>query len=65
MNTIEETESSILGLDNPWPLKDVLKRLVFATEYLLHEKNYDGHCYEELNVCVERAKEIIDKLEMK
>ena len=52
----------ILGLDNPYPLRDVLERLKWATNYLLHEKNYDGHSYEELNQCVRRANEIIAML---
>jgi hypothetical protein len=54
---------NVLGLDDPYPLKDVVGRLKWATNYLLHEKNYDGHCYEELNQCVRRADEIIAVLE--
>lgn len=53
----------ILGLDNPYPLRIVLEKLKWATNYLLHEKNYDGHVYEELNQCVHRAEEIISCLE--
>ena len=52
----------ILGLDNPYPLRIVLEKLKWATNYLLHEKNYDGHAYEELNQCVRRAEEIINYL---
>lgn len=33
-----------LDRDKPWPTKDVLEKLIWATEYLLHEKDYDGHC---------------------
>ena len=54
---------NILGLDNPYPLRIVLEKLKWATNYLLHEKNYDGHAYEELNQCVRRAEEIINCLE--
>ncbi len=49
-------------LNNPWPTKDVLAKLIWATEYLLHEKNYDGHNHEELNRCVNRGKEILKEL---
>lgn len=54
--------NNILGLDNPYPLHIVLEKLKWATNYLLHKKNYDGHEYEELNQCVRRAEEIISCL---
>ena len=54
--------NNILGLDNPYPLHIVLEKLKWATNYLLHKKNYDGHGYEELNQCVRRAEEIISCL---
>lgn len=50
---------SLLGVDNPYPLKDVLKKLVDAANILLHKKNYDGSDYEEIEKCVLRAEEII------
>jgi hypothetical protein len=53
----------LLGLDNPYPLKDVVGRLKWATEYLLNKKSYDGHNYEELEQCVRRADEIMKILE--
>jgi hypothetical protein len=43
-----------------WPLNDVLKYLIRGTEILLHKKDYDGLDYEEMNICVKRAKEIIE-----
>jgi hypothetical protein len=57
-----ETET-VLGLDNPYPLKDVLRMLVRATDILLNKKNYDGADYEEMGVCAERAIEIIGQLD--
>lgn len=51
-------------LDNPWPTKHVLSKLIWATEHLLIRKGYDGHNYEELNICVSRAKEILSSLEL-
>lgn len=52
-----------LDLDNPWPLVDVIKKLVSASEILLIDKNYDGHGWEEISHCVERGKEIISQIE--
>jgi hypothetical protein len=53
----------ILGLANPWPLIDVLGKLIEATEILLHDKNYDRHGWEEMNHCVIRGKEIVSILQ--
>lgn len=53
---------TITGEDNPYPLISVLERLIWATEYLLHVKNYDGHNYEELGQSVRRAKEIMKSI---
>ena len=49
----------VLGQTDSYPLVNVLERLAWATEYLLHEKSYDGHNCEELEQSVRRAKEII------
>lgn len=49
----------VLRQTDPYPLVDVLERLVWATKYLLHEKSYDGGNYEELEQCVRRADETI------
>lgn len=56
-------EYKLLDLTNPWPLKDVLNKLIEATEILLHQKNYDGHGWEEISHCVQRGKEIINNLD--
>jgi len=48
-----------LGLDNSWPTKDVLAKLIWASEYLLNEMSYDGDNYEEISICVKRGKEIL------
>jgi len=60
-----EKEPNILGLDNAWPLKNVLEKLIEATNILLHNKSYDGQGYEEMQICVSRAKEIIGELSTK
>lgn len=58
LSVTSNVEESIFGMADPFPLKDVLNRLANATEILLHNKNYDGSDYEELGICVKRAKEI-------
>lgn len=45
-------------LDKPWPLRDVLAKLVEAAEILLHRCDYDGHGYEEILAAVDAAKKI-------
>lgn len=50
--------------DQVWDTKSVLNKLIWASEYLLHEKDYDGQYYEEIEACVKIAKEIIDPLNM-
>ena len=33
---------------SPWPARDVVEKLVEATDILLNEKDYDGHGWEEI-----------------
>lgn len=56
------TLQSVLALDNAWCLKDVLKKLIEASEILLLQKNYDGHGWEEISHCIDRGKEIVSIL---
>lgn len=51
------------NLSNPWPLKDVLSKLIEAADILLHKKDYDGHGHEEIFIAVQRAKEIRQQVE--
>lgn len=53
---------AILATGTAWPLHDVLKKLIEASEILLHKKDYDGHNYEEIEICVKTAKEILIKM---
>lgn len=52
----------ILGLDQPWPLVDVLKKLIEASDILLHKHSYDGHGWEEISHAVEIGKQKVDLL---
>ncbi len=64
VKTVEDERelAKIMGIDNPWPLHDVLKRLSDAAEYLLNKKDYDGPDYEEIQTSSKRAKEIMQAL---
>lgn len=53
----------ILRLDQPWPLKDILAKLIEASDILLHDKNYDGHGWENISHATEEAKKIKALLE--
>jgi len=59
----------VLPLDNdqPFNTRTVIETLIWASEHLLHEKNYDGGsvkgiAYEEIERCVVRAKDILTRL---
>ena len=58
-----EKTADVIGLHETFPLTDVLSHLINAAEYLLHKKDYDGHDYEEIAICVRRAKEIKELLD--
>jgi len=60
---LKEENERLRGEDDPFSLHDVLKRLSGTTKYLLDKKDYDGPDYEELEICILRAKEIIRELE--
>lgn len=59
----DEFIKEVLGIENSWPLIDVLKKLMWATEYLLTDKDYDGNKHEELRMCVDMAKAITYTIE--
>ncbi len=60
---LKETAREQREVDSPWPLKDVLVKLIHAANILLHATDYDGHGYEEIEESVKRAKEIVLKLD--
>ena len=60
---LKEDNERLRGEDDPFSLHDVLKRLSGTTKYLLDKKDYDGPDYEELEICILRANEIIRELE--
>lgn len=59
----EELTEEIIQLKEPWPLKDIIGKLVEASEILLNNKNYDGHGWEEISHATKMGKDVIKKLE--
>lgn len=57
-----EEANKIFGLQEAWPLVDVLKKLTEASDILLKQKNYDGHGWEEIYHATEKAKQYIKSL---
>ena len=55
--------NKLLSHDNPWPLNDVLKKLIEASEILLHDLNYDGDGWEKIDICKKRGEDIIEIIE--
>lgn len=49
LEAAEEIERlhAALGMDQPWPLPDVLAKLIEATEHLLKQHDCDAHGHEE------------------
>ena len=48
--------------DKAWNTHDVIAKLVEATDILLHRKDYDGHGWEEIEICYQRGKEILQQI---
>lgn len=51
-----------LGLNDAWSLCEVLDKLIESSEILLHKLDYDGHGWEKIQHCKEKAKEYKTKL---
>jgi hypothetical protein len=53
---------SLTRMGTPWPLRDVLVKLVSATDHLLGDHGCDGHGYEEVSRARDVAKLIMEVL---
>jgi hypothetical protein len=47
-----------------WNTASVLAKLIEAADILLHEKNYDGHGWEQIEICHKRGLEILSLLKL-
>lgn len=54
-------DSLPLDMDKAWDTLSVLAKLVEAADILLHRKDYDGHGWEEIEICYKRGKEILQQ----
>jgi len=52
----------VLAIGQPWPLRDVLKRLAEAATHLLREHDCDAHGYEEVGGARDQALLIVERL---
>ncbi len=48
--------------DHPWNTYSVISKLVEAADILLHKKDYDGHGWEEIEICYKRGQEILKQI---
>lgn len=53
---------SLPFMDGAYPLTEVLKYLIDATDILLHKYDYDGHNWEILQCAMERGKSILKEI---
>lgn len=49
------------GMDTPWPLRDVLAKLIEATEHLLDDHACDTHGHEEYRAAVNAGKKLAEQ----
>lgn len=54
--------SENLGMDTPWPLSDVLAKLIEATEHLLDTHGCDTHGHEAFRTAAVRGKGYLDEM---
>lgn len=56
------TAARVVVNQSPWPLRDAVQRLVEFTTYMLDERGYDGHGWEELARARDEARSGVDHL---
>lgn len=49
------------GMDTPWPLRDVLAKLIDATEHLLDDHDCDTHGHEEYRAAINAGKLLLTR----
>lgn len=58
----DKEKEELMGLENAWPLRDILKKLIESSDILLHEKDYDGHGWELIDKAKEEAEKTVKLL---
>lgn len=51
-----------LNNGEPWNTHDVIAKLIEAADILLHKKDYDGHGWEEIEICYNKGKELLEQI---
>ena len=59
-NTLLADSLSLDG-DKAWDTLSVISKLVEAADILLHKNDYDGHGWEEIEICYKRGLEILQQ----
>jgi len=59
---VGQSEELPLDNDKAWNTHDVIAKLVEAADILLHKKDYDGHGWEEIEICYKRGKELLQQI---
>ena len=53
---VQKERDDLEGASDSWSLKDILKKLIEASDILLDKKDYDGHDWEEISLARKLAK---------
>jgi len=62
VDRLKAERDALLALDTPWPLHEVLSRLVLAADHLADDHACDAHGYEGLYEAVAAARRFLVKL---
>lgn len=65
-NKLQEEIARLRGLfrlNDAWPLKDILKKLIDGTDILLHKKDYDALGWEDYEHAFTRGKVVLQQIE--
>lgn len=55
--------TALLGMETPYPMRDVLRMLADNADLLLNRYNYDGHGHEIVQAARDRAREYADNID--
>lgn len=61
----EESRPNWMAMDQPFSIVHILTKLTDAARILLYAKDYDGHGREEIEICYQKAFDIIKEIENK
>jgi len=59
----EADREALLGMGEPWPLKDVLTTLADFARKELRDNSRDFHGHESVSTCIQRAMDIVEGID--